>query len=298
MSEAKAPEPAKDQRPESPQGERPAPTESKGSASKDSPSTPATPPAKAAQSQAAPAKAAPSQGTAKPATSASQAPARAPKRRGGGGGAAALATLALIVAVGGLAVSLYALDVAREAKSAAAPTLPALSPSPSAAPLSPSPVASATPTASPSPTLPPTPRATYVPEISGALLSLPVPERCLSVLVDVDTLQVGVDAGHDFYVSNCMPPLSVRVDRAYSATPVSQGAGPDECAATLAGATLTSELVLPAREGLTFCLLTSPTDAARQNIPQRLAIVAIQDVRPDNSLRIMVNSYRVEEPRP
>jgi hypothetical protein len=203
-----------------------------------------------------------------------------------------LALLALMVSVGAVAIALYSLDVAREAKSAAAPTL--APPPPSAAPLQPSPSPAVETTPSPIVTTPPPP--VFLSDVVEARVPIPQADGCASTFVDVDTLRVGLDAWHEFYLISCNGPQTIRVDRKDGAVPTSAEPTPNQCAAQLAGANGTSELVLDVRVGLTFCLLTSKVDAAAQNIPQRLAIVEVKTVSADRSLTVEVSTYRIHQP--
>jgi hypothetical protein len=197
----------------------------------------------------------------------------------------AVAFVAILVAIGSTAVALYALDVARDAKSAAAERAAAapLKSTPAAAP-SRSVAATATPSATPS--------VTFAPETVGAVLRVPGPEGCASVFVNVDTLEVGVLAGHEFYVTSCQGPETIRVDRVAAAAPTAENVTPEACAAQLAG-TSTTELVLAVERNLTFCLVTNKQDADQQGIVQRLAIVQIRSTGADRSMQLSVSTYRV-----
>jgi hypothetical protein len=244
------------------------------------PANTVTPPTKAA---APPAKAAGPSGKSAPPAKATAGSPRPPR---GGGGAFTLAVLALLVAVGATGIALYSLDVAREAKSHAAPMATGQAAAPTAN-------ASAPPagTAIPSPRGP-----LFVPELVRTELQLPSPDNCNSIYVDVDTTQVGVYTGHEFYLSSCLGPSAMRIDRTSGAAPTSENPTPEGCAAQLAGAATTTELVLPVRADLTFCLLTNKADATQQGIPQRMGIVAIKDVRADRSVIIVLSTYRMPTP--
>jgi hypothetical protein len=209
---------------------------------------------------------------------------------GGGGLAAAVAVASLLVAVGAIAIAVYALDVAREAKSqaaiAASANRPAANPPAPTATVAPSPTAAAT---TPTPTAP-----AFTAELSGAVLRIPPAESlCASVYVDVDTLQTGVYAGHEFYVSRCQGQHVVRIDRKDGAVPTGPNPTPETCAAQLNGAASAPEIVLDVRAGLTFCILTSKVDAQQQGIPQRMAIVEVRAVGSDQSLATLISTYRV-----
>lgn len=269
------------------------------------PTPPAAPPTPAAPAPVAPAPAAPSApaaggatGAAKPATVPAKAGATRPPARPttprGGGAAVAFAILALLVAVGATAVAIYALDVAREAKSAAAGA--------AGGPASPEPVptAQASPPAAAGPTATPTPRPTaqFVAERVRASLSLPPAQGCGAVYVDVDDLQVGALSGHEFYLSSCLGPQAVRIDRTSGATPTSANPTPEVCAAQLAGTSTASELVLQIRVGLTFCLITNLQDATSLGIPQRIAIVEVTQVGSDQAVTMAISTYRVPNQTP
>jgi hypothetical protein len=192
----------------------------------------------------------------------------------------------MLVAVGASAVALYALDVAREAKSAAAERAAA------PAPLAPTPTATSGRSVAPSPTATPTPTVTFAADTVGALLRVPAPDGCASVFVNVDNLSIGTLAGHEFYVTSCQGPETIRVDRVAAAAPTAPNVTPEACAAQLAG-TSTTELVLAVQRNLTFCLVTNKQDSVQLGIPQRIAIVEIRSLGADRSMEISVSTYRV-----
>jgi hypothetical protein len=199
-----------------------------------------------------------------------------------------VAVASMLIALGAIAIAVYALDVARDAKSQAAIAASgnrpgAVAPSPTAKP----PAATATPGATPT-----TPPPVFTAELTGAVVRIPAAESCASVYVDVDTLQTGVFAGHDFYVTRCQGQHTVRIDRKESAAPIASNPTPESCSAQLATARPAPEIVLQVRAGLTFCLLTSKTDAEQQGMVQHLAIVEIQSIGADQSLSAVVSTYR------
>jgi hypothetical protein len=247
---------------------------------------PASPPpaaATAAPAKTAPAKAAPAKAAAKP-------PAKVkPPRSSSGvaGGAFVVAVCALLVAIGAIGVSIYSLKVARDALSKNADRAPAVASGPSSAPA----LAPTTTAATPGPT--PSPRVVYFSEFVRAEVKIPAPSGCNAAYVDVDTLAVGNAAGHEFYLSSCVEPMSLRVDRTSGASSSTANPSPEACGAMLAGTQTTQELVLAARTGLTFCLLTNRLDASSQNLPQRLAIVEVRDVAVDKTVTLAVSTYRI-----
>jgi hypothetical protein len=189
------------------------------------------------------------------------------------------------VAIGAIAIAVYALDVAREAKSQAAIAAS------DARAVAPAPAPTSAPAPTPVPTTPPAP--TFAAELSGAVLRIPPAESlCASVYVDVDSLQTGVYAGHDFYVSRCQGQHVIRIDRMEAAVPTAPSPTPEMCAAQLDGAASAPEIILDVRAGLTFCMLTSKVDAEQQRIPQRMAIVEVQAVGSDQSLSTVISTYR------
>jgi hypothetical protein len=215
-------------------------------------------------------------------------PAPGPRRSSGGAAAAVIAVGSLLVAIGAIAIAVYALDVAREAKSQAAIAASANQPA------APAPGPTATPTPVVAPTTPPPPPPTFTAELSGAVLRIPPAESlCASVYVDVDTLQTGTYAGHDFYVSRCQGQHVIRIDRKESAVPTAPNPTPEMCAAQLDGAASAPEIILEVRAGLTFCMLTSKADADQQGIQQHLAIVEVRAVGSDQSLATVISTYRV-----
>ncbi len=199
-----------------------------------------------------------------------------------------ISVLAILIALGSTVVALNALDVARQAKSRTADVAGSPSPQPSAA-VTVTPAVSSTP--SPTPTRP---RPQFVPESVRAQLRIPPAEGCASGYVDLDSMQLGVDNGHEFYLSNCTGSLVFRIDKTSGAVPTQDNPTPEVCVAQLAGATA-SELVLPVRAGLTFCLLTNKAEAVRQGQPQRVGIVEVQEVNPDRSVTVAVSTYRVAQ---
>jgi hypothetical protein len=134
---------------------------------------------------------------------------------------------------------------------------------------------------------------TYVAEFTRVEVKLPPATGCNAVYVDVDTMAVGNTAGHEFYVTGCVDPLAVRVDRTSGASSSSANPSPEMCGSLISGTQTGPELVLPARTGLTFCLLTNKSDAALQNLPQRLAIVEVRDVGVDKAVTVAISTFRV-----
>jgi hypothetical protein len=203
-----------------------------------------------------------------------------PRRSSAGAAAAVTAVAALLIAAGAIAIAVYALDVAREAKSQAAGAVSGNRP-PAAAP-TPAPSPSAAPTATPGPTTP-----AFAAELSGAVLRIPPAESQCA------TVYVGEYTGHEFYVSRCQGQHVIRIDRKDGAVPTSPSPTPEMCASQLNGAASAPEIVLDVRAGLTFCVLTSKSDAQQQGMPQRLAIVEVRAVGSDQSLATVISTYRV-----
>jgi hypothetical protein len=109
-------------------------------------------------------------------------------------------------------------------------------------------------------------------------------------------MTVGDSNGHEFYASNCVGPLSLHVDRTGGAVPTTANPTPDLCASQITNETANTELIMPVINGLSFCLLTNKADAALQSLPQRLAIVEVTDVGADNSIQLVVSTWRVPAP--
>jgi hypothetical protein len=197
------------------------------------------------------------------------------------------AVCALLVAIGAVGVAVYSLKVARDALSKNAEQAPALA-APATSTTTPPTDATATPTGS-------VPRATYFPEFVRVEVKIPAPSGCNSAYVDVDTMATDKSTWHEFYLSTCRDPATpeFRVDRTSGASPSSGNPNPEVCAALIAGTQTSQELVLTARTGLTFCLLTHKGDANAQNLPQRLAIVEVRDVAVDRTVTIAVSTFRV-----
>jgi hypothetical protein len=240
--------------------------------------------------------------TAPPAPSASTtgatprpaAPAAAPAapRSGGGNGSLVLLSLvSVLIALAASAVAVYSLDQARQATSRANEALDTAkrAAAPAKAPAAVPTTAKPTPTVSKGPA--------FVAELVRSQLKVPaVASPCASVYVDIDKMAVGDQSGHEFYSSNCVGPLSLHVDRTAGAVPTTTNPTPELCASQITAETATTELIMPVINGLTFCLLTNKADAAQQSLPQRLAIVEVAGVGPDNSIQLVVSTWRVPAP--
>jgi hypothetical protein len=260
--------------------------------------TPAALPVPAAQAQP-PAVAQPPAAAQPPIQAQVQAPAKsvpppkAPKAKtSSGGGGYLVAVFALIVAVLAAGVAVYALKIAmdvRDGNTAAPIAEPTNGPDSSAEP---EPGAS-TAASSPTPTTPAGPE--YTPELVRAQVVVPNPTGCTAAYVDVDTANVGVENGHEFYLSRCQSAstLQVRVDRTSGRSTSGDDPTAVECASLVAG-TPTSELVLTAEPGATFCLLTNRAQATSQGLPQRLAIVEVLTVNA-TEIRLALSTYRIED---
>ena len=195
----------------------------------------------------------------------------------------------MLIALAASAVAVYALDQARQAtsraneafdtaKRAAEPTK-----APAAVPTTGTSTAKPTPTVSRGPA--------FVAELVRSQLKVPAAaSACASVYVDIDKMTIGDLSGHEFYLSNCVGPLSLHVDRTAGAVPTTTNPTPELCASQITAETATTELIMPVINGLTFCLLTNKADAAQQSLPQRLAIVEVVGVGPDNSVQLVVST--------
>jgi hypothetical protein len=213
---------------------------------------------------------------------------RRPREPVPGRGSVLVAVVATLVAAGAILVSLYSLNVARDAKSSAAAAAsdaerlasgrPSLVPAPAA-------TAAVTPTPSPTPV--------YLPELRAVDVTTPAAEGCQSLFIDVDTAQVGVYSGHDFYFSACGGPLAVHFDNVESAGATGGNTTPEGCAARLTGVSPSPELQLPVTAGMTFCLLTSKAAAARAGIPQHMAVVQVRQITSDRAVSVTLDTYRV-----
>jgi hypothetical protein len=217
---------------------------------------------------------------------------RAPQERAGGGnGPIIAATLAILLAAGAGLVALYALNVARDAKSNAAAANSyasrLASPPKAAAPTT----AAASPVATtPGPTPSPTPN--LIPDLRAVDLTIPPSVGCQSLFVDVDTGQWGNFAGHDFYFSACLGNLTVDFDNVDAAASSGGSTSVEACLAALAKSPLSPDLQMPISAGMTFCLFTSKEAAARANIPQRLAVVQIRQIAPDRTITLTLDTYK------
>ncbi len=214
---------------------------------------------------------------------------RAPRPPGSrsGGVAVMIALLALLLAGAATVFGLYALDVARDAKSRAAAAA-----SQNDAAANRPPASAAAPTTTP-PAATPSPTPGFVADLRPTDLTAPPTVGCASIYVDVDSAQVGNFSGHDFYFSSCLGPLTARFDSVDAATAVPADPTPESCAQALRGVAPTPELSLTVVAGLTFCLFTSRQAADSAGIPQRLAIVEVRSVAADRTLTISLSTYRV-----
>jgi hypothetical protein len=208
-----------------------------------------------------------------------------------------LAVFALIIAVASAAGAAYAIKLGRDNQhNDASPltnTTTGSAPQTTQSQAAPTTSASASPSAIPTASASTSPAVTYIPELVRAQLPVPVPTGCNSTYVDVDTLAVGVEAGHEFYLSKCQDPqtVQIRVDETSGRSTSGPNPTPETCGSLVAG-TPTTELVLAAQTGLTFCLLTNKAQAAAQNLPQRLAIVEVLDVSA-TEVQLAVSTYRL-----
>jgi hypothetical protein len=213
-----------------------------------------------------------------------------PRSNGAATGAYLLAIVALFLAVAAGAAAAYAYKIAQEARDAvAAPSVTQTVTSPPSTP------APSTTTASPAPTQPSGP--VFTPEFERAERPVPRPSGCNAAYVDVDTLGVGNQAGHEFYLAlrpcdDTPNELVVRVDRTSGRSVSAANPTAEACGSLVAG-TPTSELVLDVAPGLTFCLLTNRNDATTQSLPQRLAIVEVLTVS-QTQVVLAISTYRVD----
>jgi hypothetical protein len=208
-----------------------------------------------------------------------------------GGVAFVIAVCSVLVAAGAVVVAIYALDVAREAKSNAAIAMGGrtnATPAPSSAG-GPTATSARTPGASGSASA----RPIYLIDTLQGELHLPEPVGCASVFVDIDAMRVGVDDGHEMYVTSCLGAPTFRIDRATEVPVTSPVTTPEQCAELLAKETPGQESVVLVRSGLVMCLLTSAQDAQRQLIPQRIGIVEVRSVNADRSISLVISTYRV-----
>jgi hypothetical protein len=221
--------------------------------------------------------------------------ARVPRGNGNGGligGLAFVLAICSVLAAGGAVVlAVYALDVAREAKSNAAIAVGGRNTA------APAPTSSGGPTASTAQTPAGSPAASarpiYLIDTLQGELRLPEPEGCVSVFVDIDAMRVGVDDGHEMYVTSCLGAPTFRIDRAAVVPVTSPVTTPEQCAELLAKETPGQESVVLVRSGLVMCLLTSAQDAQRQLIPQRIGIVEVRSINADRSISLVISTYRV-----
>jgi len=214
-----------------------------------------------------------------------------PVKRGTEGPLVILCVLAVLVALGATGIAVYALDQAREATSRANEARDIAGRA-----VAPVPARPTTPPARPSASATPSPSRgpVFTPEVARQPLRVPPGDSpCASVYVNVDNMSFGTATGHDFYLTNCVGPLSVHVDRTSGAVPTANNPTPEVCSAQITAQTSTAELVLPVVNGLTFCLLTNKADAVAQNNPQRIAIVEVTDIAADNTVTLAVSTYRV-----
>jgi hypothetical protein len=61
----------------------------------------------------------------------------------------------------------------------------------------------------------------------------------------------------------------------------------------LAGLTQSQDVTVLVHQGTTICLLSSKDEAAKQGIPQRIAIVEVTSIGADRSVTLTISTYRV-----
>jgi hypothetical protein len=209
-----------------------------------------------------------------------------------GGLAFVVALCSALIAAGSTVVAIYALDVAREAKSSAAIAMGGRS---TAAPSSS--VSNTGPTTAPTQpaTAPPTAtaRPVYLIDTLQGELRLPPPEGCASIFVDIDSMRSGIDDGHELYVTSCLGAPTFRVDRAGAVPMNGPVTTPEQCAEVLAKETPGQETFVLVRSNLVMCLLTSAQEAQRQSIPQRIGILEVRSINADRSISLVISTYRV-----
>jgi hypothetical protein len=196
------------------------------------------------------------------------------------------AVLSLLFSIGAAAVAVYALDVAREAKSRATIAMGA-DQATGQSPATPT----ALPVSTPSPTA--TPGPNFVAEMQQVQTQIPAAVGCASVYFDVDSLRVGVQDGHELYLSSCVGPLAFRVDRVSGVATASSGISAQECTDRIAGNPSLAETVLPVQTGMVVCLLTSAQAAQQQGITQKIGIIEVRGINADRSVTVVVSTYRV-----
>ena len=196
------------------------------------------------------------------------------------------AVLSLLFAIGAAAVAVYALDVAREAKSRATIAMGA-DQATGQSPATPT----ALPVSTPSPTA--TPGPNFVAEMQQVQTQIPAAVGCASVYFDVDSLRVGVEAGHELYLSSCVGPLAFRVDRVSGVATASSVISAQDCTDRIARNPSLAETVLPVETGMVVCLLTSAPAAQQQDITQKIAIIEVRAINSDRSVTVAVSTYRV-----
>lgn len=236
-----------------------------------------------------PASAAKPAGTAKPPARPAT---RARRRSGYGWGSVAfvVSVLAVLIAIEATIISIYALNEARKAKSRMADSATG---QPVAPPAGTNPAPSGAVSASP--TRPP---VVYSIDQSRVTLRIPPSTGCASTFVDIDNMQVGIDSGHELYLTTCFGAPTLWVDKAAGVVPAASGVTAEGCDAQLAAAPSSTQLAQQVRAGLAMCLLTDRNEAARQSIPQRLGIIEVREVGADGSVNLMVSTYRVPSSPP
>ena len=245
-----------------------------------------TPAAKAPAAKAPAAKVAAQVPAKVPARPATPPPLARPRRANGSGGAAVVAVLSLLFAIGATAVAVYALDVAREAKSIANIAMGAdQATGQSPATSTPLPVSTPSPTATPGPL--------FVAEMQQVQTRIPPAQGCASVYFDVDSLRIGVEEGHEFYLSSCVGPLAFRVDRVSGVASAPSEVTAQECSDRIARSPSLSETVLPVQVGMIMCVLTSGQVAEQQGIPQKIGIVEVRAINQDRSVDVAVSTFRM-----
>jgi hypothetical protein len=240
-------------------------------------------------------------------------PARQPPAGGGAprGGrlaafALAVAGLASLVAVVAVVVAVLAInragDAQRDAESAlaakagggASPAAPAPTDHPAGTPAAGGEQPGATATVGP-PLPPINPEANYrmvAQKVSVSMQSI----SCQEQYLDVDGPQVSNDeqSGSELTITSCSGPESFELRPGMVGSRMDSAAvGPLDCARATRTAPIAEDVLVPVRQGVVLCVLTSFDEANKTGITQKLALVEVTAVGKDGLASIQVTTWDV-----
>jgi hypothetical protein len=209
-----------------------------------------------------------------------------------------VALVAIVVAV--LAMG-RAGDAKRDAEAALAagagvptPVVPTATGQPAATPTADEPQPDATATVGPQ--LPPiNPEANYRMVAEKASVSMQA-ISCNEQYLDVDGPAVSNDeqSGSELAVTSCSGPESFQLTSDVVGSRMDSAAvGPLDCARATRTAPITDGALVPVRQGVVLCVLTSFAEANKTGITQKLALVEVTTVAKDGQAGVQVTTWDV-----